>query len=73
MMRGGLDLARARLAASACQRRRRRQAGPRPAHEPGWRSTLVRRQACAVGRNGGGGTSSRLWQRRLVPRASAGC
>jgi hypothetical protein len=72
LMRGGLDLARARLSASTCQCRRRQQAGPGPAHVPEWSSTLVRRQACAVGRNGSGGTSSRLWQHRLVARASAG-
>jgi hypothetical protein len=53
-------------------RRRRRQAGPGLAHEPGWRSALVRRQACAVSRNCGGGTSSRLRKHRLVDRASAG-
>jgi hypothetical protein len=53
-------------------RRRRRQASPGLAHEPGWRSALVRRQACAVGRNCGGGTSSRLGQHQLVDRASAG-
>jgi hypothetical protein len=88
LMRGGLDLrpqgrerrrhvegwtwrARGwRPPRASCQRRR--QAGPGPAHEPGWSSTLVCRQACAVDWNGGGGTSSRLRQRRLVARASVG-
>jgi hypothetical protein len=76
----GRERRRARRAGIWCARgwrppranhRRRRQVGPGPAHVPEWCSALVRRQACAVGLNGGGGTSTHPRQRRLVARASA--